>query len=141
MLNWNWFKGGREHQMIITNNSAQIKMLPAQSQIDRLRTKPDEAVKGPNADNSRDEKLYKACQDFESIFFQMMMKSMRQTVDKTDLTDGGFGEEVFQGMMDEQISTQAAKQSSSIAEILYKQLRLQLDGKPWSISRIRAERV
>ena len=36
-----------------------------------------------------DAKLRQACQDFESIFVKQMLDSMRKTVQKTGLTDGG----------------------------------------------------
>lgn len=104
--------------------------LPVQSQIDRLKVKTEQAVTGPKTKNDTEKKLYQACEDFEAIFYQMMMKSMRETINKEDIADGGFGEDVFQGMMDEEVSKQAAKQSGSIADILYQQLRMQLDGKP-----------
>ena len=43
----------------------------------------------------RDETLYKACQDFEAIFVKQMLKSMKNTIDKSGLLGGGFAEEIY----------------------------------------------
>ncbi len=41
-------------------------------------------------------KLYEQCQEFESIFVKMMLKEMRNSVDKTDsLLSGGWAEDIY----------------------------------------------
>ncbi|MDF2893166.1 MAG: hypothetical protein K0R80_3533, partial [Clostridia bacterium] len=40
-----------------------------------------------------EKKLMEACKNLESVFVNMMFKQMQSTVQKTGLTDGGFGEE------------------------------------------------
>ena len=71
----------------------------------------------------QDKKLKKACQDFEAIFTGFMLKSMRKTVTKTDLFGSSKEEEMFQDMMDDEISKSASKNNSmGIADMLYKQL-------------------
>ena len=44
----------------------------------------------------------KVAREFESLFVGMMLKSMRDTVGKDPLTDGGHGEEVFRSLMDQE---------------------------------------
>ena len=56
-----------------------------------------------------DPRLAKVAQEMESIFTQMLMKSMRSTVQKNEYFNGGRGEEIFQGMLDETMSQTASK--------------------------------
>jgi flagellar protein FlgJ len=69
-------------------------------------------------------KLYEQCQDFESIFVKMMLKQMRATVDKSDsLLSGGWAEEIYQDMLDDEYSgTMAKKAGFGLADQLYRQL-------------------
>ncbi|RCK77247.1 MAG: hypothetical protein OZSIB_3058 [Candidatus Ozemobacter sibiricus] len=64
-------------------------------------------------------KLNAACKDFESIFVFQLMKEMRKTVNKTRLVHGGFAEEVFTDMLDQERSR---SYSLGISNILFKQL-------------------
>lgn len=78
----------------------------------------------PTLSNNKDDKeLKKACKDFEAIFFNQILKSMRKTVTKTDLFGSQKEEEIFQDMMDAEVSKTAAQQNSiGIADMLYRQL-------------------
>jgi Rod binding domain-containing protein len=69
-------------------------------------------------------KLYEQCQEFESIFVKMMLKEMRSSVDKSDsLISGGWAEDIYQDMLDDQYSaTMAKKAGFGLADQLYKQL-------------------
>lgn len=96
-------------------------------QLNNLKAKTEQIGQGLQKKADKDAVLRQACEDFEAVFMQLVFKEMRKTVQKGELTDGGFGQEVFEGMMDEEISKTAAKQNGSIADLLYKQLRLQLD--------------
>lgn len=49
-------------------------------------------------------KLEGACKDFESIFVFQMMKEMKKTVHKNALNHGGFAEDVFSDMLDQERS-------------------------------------
>jgi flagellar protein FlgJ len=79
------------------------------------------------ADSSRVDKkskLYEQCQEFESIFVKMMMKEMRNSVDKKDsLLSGGWAEDIYQDMLDDEYSKSMAKNAGfGLADQLYKQL-------------------
>jgi flagellar protein FlgJ len=69
-------------------------------------------------------KLYEQCQEFESIFVKMMLKEMRNSVDKSDsLISGGWAENIYQDMLDDQYSQTMAKTAGfGLADQLYKQL-------------------
>lgn len=70
-----------------------------------------------------DKKLKQACQDFEAIFMGFMMKSMRKTVQKSDLFGSSQEEEMFTDMMDNEVCKSASSRGSTgIADMLYRQL-------------------
>jgi murein DD-endopeptidase MepM/ murein hydrolase activator NlpD len=77
-----------------------------------------------NPADERDKKLKEACEQFESVFTYEMLKSMRKTIQKGGLFSGGQAEEVYQSMLDQELSkNMAGKGSNSIANILYQQLK------------------
>lgn len=51
----------------------------------------------------------KVASEFESMFVAMMLKSMRETVGKDELSGGGRGEEVFRSLLDQEYAMAAAK--------------------------------
>ncbi len=74
-------------------------------------------------DDRQQKRLKSACQDFEAMFLANMLKSMRKTVEKTNLFGSDSGEETFQEMMDNEVSKAAAKTSSmGIADMMYRQV-------------------
>jgi hypothetical protein len=67
--------------------------------------------------------LRKVAKDFESIFMAQVLKGMRETVHKEDAFHGGPGEDLFEGLLDEEISKRIAGQGSlGIGELLYRDL-------------------
>ena len=61
-------------------------------------------------------------QQFEAMFIQMMMKSMRESVMKSDLSENA-PLETYQGMFDKEVSMQLAKRNSmGLADMLVKNL-------------------
>jgi flagellar protein FlgJ len=52
--------------------------------------------------------IEKVSRDFESIFLNKLMSSMRKTVQKSGLLES-FASDMFQSMMDEEISKEMAK--------------------------------
>jgi len=68
-------------------------------------------------------KLYKASQEFEALFVKQMLDTMRKTVNKSGLLDGGYGEEIFEDMLYDKYAMKIAENGNlGIAETLYKQL-------------------
>ncbi|MGO8693645.1 MAG: rod-binding protein [Rectinemataceae bacterium] len=67
--------------------------------------------------------LYKECEQFEAIFAKMMLTEMRKTVDKNGLVSGGWAEDIYQDMLDDQYSSTLSKSADfGIADELYRQL-------------------
>jgi flagellar protein FlgJ len=69
------------------------------------------------------EALRKSAQDFESIFVNMMMKSMRSSVQKSGFLDGGNAEEIYKGMLDQEYSKMMSKSGRlGLADTIERQL-------------------
>ena len=54
--------------------------------------------------------MKKAAEDFESLFLNIVLKAMRDTVPKSGLIDGGNAEDIYKGMLDEEYSKMMAQQ-------------------------------
>lgn len=86
-----------------------------------------ENLKGKVSRHSDKEALKKSCEDFESVFVNQMMKSMRNTVQKTGFISGGRGEEIFQSMLDEEYASQISKSGKmGLSDMLFRELSRKL---------------
>ena len=56
------------------------------------------------------EQVKKLSKEFESIFMEIVLKSMRDSVDKSKFIDGGNGEQIFQSMLDTEYAKNLANQ-------------------------------
>lgn len=56
------------------------------------------------------DKVKKLAQDFESLFLNMVMHSMRSTVGKSELMNGGNAEDIYNDMLDQEYSKVMASQ-------------------------------
>ena len=73
--------------------------------------------------------LKKSAEEFEALFYQIMLKSMRDSISKTKLIDGGNGEDIFRGMLDSEYSKLMSEQRlAGIANAVESQLMGQIDG-------------
>jgi len=73
--------------------------------------------------HKKDPKLYEACQDFEALFIKQMLNSMRKTVNKTGLMEGGMAEDVFEDMLyDEYAKIMSKTAGLGLADMVYKQV-------------------
>jgi flagellar protein FlgJ len=90
--------------------------------IQATRTAGPAAGAAPTAEEAR---LRKACNDMEGVFLAQLFAQMRESVPQEGIVDGGTGEEVFSGMMDEHIAAEAAsgRQETGIGAALFRQLR------------------
>ncbi len=67
--------------------------------------------------------LLQASQEFESIFLYYMFKAMRSTVPEGGLIPRTMGQEIFEGMLDEEVARQASQNEDyGLARLLYDQL-------------------
>lgn len=84
-----------------------------------------DAVRGaPAGPESDDARLRKAAQDLEGLFVEQLFKAMRESVPEGGLIDGGSGEEMFTGLMDQHLAARVpAGWESGLGAALYRQLR------------------
>lgn len=68
-------------------------------------------------------KLRETAQDMESMFVNMMFKSMRSTVDTSGLIEKSYGREVFEDMYYEEVSNKLSKgKGLGLSDMIYKDL-------------------
>ncbi|WP_418791116.1 rod-binding protein [Phosphitispora sp. TUW77] len=69
-----------------------------------------------------DAELKEAAKQLEAMFIYQMYSQMRKTIDKGGLLKQSIGEEIFTGMLDNEISSKAAETGKlGLAEIIYQQ--------------------
>jgi flagellar protein FlgJ len=65
----------------------------------------------------------KVAREFEALFVGMLLKSMRETVGKDSLTNGGHGEEVYRSLLDQEYAKAiSANNGLGISGLLEKEL-------------------
>jgi len=100
-----------------------VKTMEA-SGLDHMKILADQTMPEKSAVSRKDASLQKACKDFESVFTHELLKSMRKTVEKCDLFHGGQGEEVYESLLDMELSKSLSDGgTNSIAAQLYEQLK------------------
>ena len=74
-----------------------------------------------------EQKLRAATKQLEGVFVQELFKAMRETVPQDGLTNGGAGEDIFTGLLDQKLATAAPSQwSHGLSESLVRQLGARL---------------
>ena len=80
----------------------------------KLKTPPSKVI---------DKRLMDVCVQMESLFVSKMLKTMRNTVPKSDFINGGFAEEVFEDMLFDEYALSLSKNTKlGIAAMLYEDL-------------------
>ncbi len=83
------------------------------------------SLRGVADGNPEDKKLREAAADFEAVFLSLMLSQMRKAVPKSGLWDGGQGEQVFQGLLDQEYTKRAAMSGEGlgIGKMVYEALK------------------
>lgn len=78
----------------------------------------------PNStDTLKEKKLREACAGFEALMLKQILSQARQGIPKSGLLDGGYGEEIFQSIQDDQMTQKmAGSKGLGFGEMLYRQL-------------------
>ena len=71
--------------------------------------------------------LARACSEFEAIFIEQLFKTMRASVPESGLLRGGRAEEIYTGMLDQQIAAEMARGQGGIGLSPRMQSRLMPD--------------
>ncbi len=105
------------------------ELLAARSNLDSARLKglqQSQSLSNTNTQTKAQRKnaLMAQARKFEGFFVNMLLTSMRKTVQKSEMFDGGQAEQIFTSMFDQAISDEAAKhgQGMGIAQMIYRQL-------------------
>ena len=89
--------------------------------MDQLKDIPE--ARGKN----NDARLREASNEFEAIFIQQMLKTMRKTSLESDFIKKSEGEKIFRSMLDEQYAILSAKSGKlGLGEMIYQQLKSNL---------------
>lgn len=97
-------------------------------QIEGFTPEPlPKAATSASPSQAQDEaKLKEACQQFETLFLTQMFAQMRKSSNAGGLTGGGQGEEMFQGMLDEERAKSWSQDGGvGLASILFQQMKSQ----------------
>ena len=100
---------------------------------------PLTAVKGVKhpVGAARKAEIRKVAIEFQSIFVEMMLKSMRETAKQDKLTGGGHGEEVYGSLLDREYAQAISRRGNlGLAEMVEKQLISQETGGKMAIGGI-----
>jgi flagellar protein FlgJ len=78
---------------------------------------------GKTGANGNEAQIRKAAQDFEAIFINQLLKSMRDTIEDNKLWGDGRDMKLYRSLLDEQLASQMAKTGGiGLADILAAQL-------------------
>jgi len=79
------------------------------------------SVKNTGSDGKK-QKLQHVAHEFESMFVNLLFKQMRKTIPNSELIDGGNAEDIFEEMLDSEISKKIAQRGGlGIADALMEQ--------------------
>lgn len=82
---------------------------------------PTQLEQGPAVTPKERTKIRQVSEQFESVFLNLVLKSMRDTVQSSGLVDGGNAEEIYRSMLDNEYSQSMAEQrQTGIADAIEK---------------------
>ncbi|MBX2989600.1 MAG: transglycosylase SLT domain-containing protein [Bacteroidetes bacterium] len=91
--------------------------------IDQSISSPAASQKSEKLDPVQKAKLQKAVREFESVFVGYMLKSMRNTVEKSDNSTDSFGGDMLESLFDVELAKHISKNSNlGIADMLYRKM-------------------
>lgn len=101
---------------------------------DRISDMQGKSIQHPvrGKKNIEEEKLKKACADFESLFIYQLIKSMRNTFPVGDPSMKSFGKDAYNMMFDQKIAEEFSNKGQGgigLQKILFKQLSKALSKK------------
>ncbi len=78
--------------------------------MNRAQSDPNGLNKaGKGADQDQKKELAKACEEFESLFVNQLMKQMRKTIPESELLPESQAKEIYTSMLDTQLASKIAK--------------------------------
>jgi|GEM_PF-1169456 peptidoglycan hydrolase FlgJ len=112
------------YQTLNISNTAARQTGP---QTSRASSGPAAADRPGALQGKTDDRLKKACSDFEGLFLNMMVQTMKKTIPEGGVLGKSHQSEVFDSMFLQEISTKLAKERGlGIGDALYRQVRRQI---------------
>lgn len=103
-------------------DEAMLRVQQQKSLLEQQRLQVEEGT-GSAMTREDKEKLQKACQEFEAIFLNMMLKQMRASVMEGGFTEKSHAREIFEEMHDEELAKAMSQgKGMGLAQQLYQQL-------------------
>ena len=76
-----------------------------------------------SADTAKERKLREACAGFEALILKQILEQARKSAPQGGLIDGGYGEEMYRSMHNDQLAQKmAGSKGVGFGEALYRQL-------------------
>jgi murein DD-endopeptidase MepM/ murein hydrolase activator NlpD len=76
-----------------------------------------------NSGQDQPEALKKVAQEFESLFISYLLKVMRETIEESGLTEGGFGKGIYTDLFDQEMSRSVAQTGGlGISDMIYRRM-------------------
>lgn len=67
--------------------------------------------------------LKKVAQEFEAVFIAHLLKVMRETIEESGLTEGGFGKSIYTELFDQEVALSMARRGVlGISDLLYQNI-------------------
>lgn len=109
-------------------NSAMMQSDPSANLKARFAGKPGKS--GQWLSEEKDKKLQESCRDFESVFLNMMLQSMRKTLPGDALLGKSLASDIFQSMFDQNLATQISKNGEGlgVSGMAYRDLKAKITG-------------
>ncbi len=103
------------------NSLSQMRTGMAHVPADRIEEKV-RVAQNATGEKQKNE-IKRVAQEFEAIFIAQLLKVMRETIEESGLTEGGFGKSIYTELFDQEVSMSMARRGSfGIADILNRSL-------------------
>lgn len=110
--------------------SSYVDQITAALDLERTSAESFESVLQTAQRSGDNEEIMKACKEVEAYFLNVMFREMRKTVPSGGFIKKSQAEEIFQDMLDEQVSKNAAESGGiGLAQAMYKQMT----GSSWAV--------
>jgi flagellar protein FlgJ len=110
-----------------SQNISDIATRQTSPQTSRASSGPEAANRPGSLEGKTDARLKKACSDFEGIFLNLMVQTMKKTIPEGGVLGKSHQSEVFDSMFFQEISTKLARERGlGIGDALYRQVRRQM---------------
>jgi len=96
--------------------------MSAQDFLIHFNVKPQSSLR--STAQSPKQALKMACQEFEALFLEYMLSTMRKTVPKSDLLGNSQEEEMYTSLFDQELCVKLSQQKGlGLGDLLYNQLQ------------------